>query len=105
MDVLQQMVDFTKVVKLGLCLIAKLEFAPKVSMEDGKVKLEVDLGVNKLEAPFDASASIASPEFKPEVRAIVDRVGLRFGVEVELITTIFFLFFTTFFNFLLRLWK
>ena len=40
MDVLQQMVDFTKVVKLGLCLIAKLEFVLKVSMEDGKCLLK-----------------------------------------------------------------
>ena len=40
MDVLLQMVDFTKVVKLGLCLIAKLEFVPKVSMEDGKCLLK-----------------------------------------------------------------
>ena len=36
-------------------------------MANKVVKLNVGLGVKNIESPFDVTASIASPDFKPEV--------------------------------------
>jgi len=52
------------------------------SVDRGSAKLGVGLGVDNLEAPFDASASIASDDFQPEVKAIVEKLGIKFDVEV-----------------------
>lgn len=65
----------------GLSNLQRSE-ATSFSVEGGRARLEVGLGVNGLEAPFDASASIASPDFKPEVKAMVEKVGIKFNVEV-----------------------
>jgi len=52
------------------------------SVDRGSARLGVGLGVSNLEAPFDASASIASSDFQPEVKAKVEQLGIRFDVEV-----------------------
>ena len=39
-----------------------------IQVANNVVRLTVGLGVKNLESPFEASASIASPDFKPEVQ-------------------------------------
>jgi len=56
----------------------------KLEVANGVANVGVALGVQDIEAPFETSASIASPDFKPEVKALVKRVGINFGVQVPL---------------------
>jgi len=56
----------------------------KLEVAEGVATVGVALGVEGLEAPFEASASVASPDFKPEVKALVEKVGINFGVSVPL---------------------
>lgn len=55
-----------------------------LQVENGVAKILIGLGVTGLEAPFTTSASIASPDFHPEVKAIVEKIGIKFGVDVPL---------------------
>merc|ERR1719244_920103 len=55
-----------------------------LQVSEGVAKLSVGLAVSDLQAPFDVSASMASPDFKPEVKALVEKIGVKFGVEVPL---------------------
>jgi hypothetical protein len=56
----------------------------KLEVANNKAVLTVGLGLTNLESPFEASASLASPDFKPQVKAVVEKVGIHFGVEVPL---------------------
>jgi len=50
----------------GLSQIAR-SVPTKLEVADNVAKLTVGVGVKNLESPFDVSASLASPDFKPEV--------------------------------------
>merc|ERR1719369_2361638 len=67
----------------GLSKIAR-SIPTKLEVMNNTAKLTLGLGVTGLESPFEASASLASPDFKPEVKAIVEKVGINFGVSVPL---------------------
>jgi len=56
----------------------------KLEVENGVANVGISLGVQGIEAPFEASASVASPDFKPEVKALVEKLGINFGVSVPL---------------------
>jgi len=67
----------------GLSQLAR-SVPTKLEVANNVARLTVGLGVTNLQSPFEASASLASPDFKPEVKAIVEKVGINFGVEVPL---------------------
>jgi len=56
----------------------------KLEVINGVANIGIAVGVQGIEAPFETSASIASPDFKPEVKALVKEIGINFGVQVPL---------------------
>jgi len=55
----------------------------KLEVVDGAVKITAGMKVTKLEAPFDTSTSVpVADSFSPDISALVDTVGIVFGIVI-----------------------
>ena len=56
-----------------------------LNYENGVVHVKTGLAVTSLEAPFETSTSVTiSDNFKPEVKAILEKIGFECGIEIPI---------------------
>ena len=58
-----------------------------LEVKDGFVRITAGIGVGNLEAPFETSSTLPmSEKFSPEVKAKVEKIGLKCGLSIPIMS-------------------
>ena len=56
-----------------------------LEVKDGFVRITAGISVSSLEAPFETSSTLSmSEKFSPEIKAKVEKIGLKFGIAIPI---------------------